>query len=120
MSRIGLIELAAAVTAVMSLVRAGGAEAATISEYSPLPHPNSMPGAIANGPDGNLWFTESNSQSGSGGTDRIGRMSPDGSVTEFPLGAHAEPSGIAVGPDGNLWFTEDGANKIGRITPGGA
>jgi virginiamycin B lyase len=32
----------------------------------------------------------------------------------------AIPSSIAAGPDGALWFTEVVANKIGRITTGGA
>ena len=43
-------------------------------------------------------------------------------ITEFRAGISAEsvPMGIAAGPDGNLWFTENAANKIGRITVGGA
>jgi len=62
------------------------------------------------GPDGNLWFTEYAS-------DQIGRMTPAGVVTEFPLPAGSAPYGIVVGPDGNLWFAETGSNKIGRMTP---
>jgi len=42
-------------------------------------------------------------------------------VTEFAVPtASSGPSGIAAGPDGALWFTELSANKIGRITTGGA
>ncbi|WP_435018692.1 virginiamycin B lyase family protein [Tundrisphaera sp. TA3] len=71
---------------------------------------------IAAGPDGNLWFTEYD-------TDRIGRISPQGVVTEFDLPFTASisknPAGITAGPDGNLWFTEQNANAIGRITPDG-
>ena len=54
----------------------------------------------------------------------IGRITPAGVVTEFPLRAQPRlgPVGIAAGPDGNLWFTEFGGNSgsnIGRITPAG-
>ena len=68
---------------------------------------------ITAGPDGNLWFTES-------GANQIGRITPAGAVTEFPIPtAGSHPYGITAGPDGNLWFTEFNANKIGRITTAG-
>ncbi|HEY7360690.1 MAG TPA: NHL repeat-containing protein, partial [Streptosporangiaceae bacterium] len=74
----------------------------------------SRPLGITAGPDGNLWFTE--------GAGRIGRITPQGAITEFSTGISpgAEPTGIAAGPDGNLWFTESAGNRIGRITPTGA
>ena len=44
-----------------------------------------------------------------------------GDVTEYSLATPgSSPLGIAPGPDGALWFTEQGANRIGRITVGGA
>ncbi len=46
--------------------------------------------------------------------NKIGRISPSGTITEFPVPNLL--SEIAAGPDGNLWFTEDSGNKIGRIT----
>jgi hypothetical protein len=50
--------------------------------------------------------------------DRIGRITPAGVITEFPVpNAFSAPFGIAAGPDGNLWFAEAGAPRIGRITP---
>jgi len=68
---------------------------------------------IASGPDGNLWFTEKAS-------DIIGRITPDGTITEFPLPQTSSgPVGITSGADGNLWFTEHDGNRIGRITPEG-
>src|SRR2546422_8481106 len=68
---------------------------------------------ITAGPDGNLWFTELNG-------NRIGRITPTGVITEFPLPtANSGPQGITAGPDGNLWFTEFNGNRIGRITPTG-
>src|SRR5687767_3030047 len=69
--------------------------------------------AITQGPDGNLWFTERLG-------NKIGRITPDGTITEFPVPtAFSEPWEIAAGPDGNLWFTEQFGHKIGRITPEG-
>ena len=39
--------------------------------------------------------------------DKIGRITPSGTVTEFPVPtANGSPYGITTGPDGNLWFTE--------------
>jgi virginiamycin B lyase len=73
---------------------------------------------IAKGPDGNLWVALA------GGGGRIARITPSGTVTEFP--AHEDPMlstfpvDITAGPDGNLWFAERLANRIGRITPAGA
>ena len=86
--------------------------AGTITEFA-IPTTNSGPGGITAGPDGNLWFTEHNS-------NKIGRISPSGTATEFaPPTANSDPWGITAGPDGNLWFTEIDGDRIGRITPGG-
>jgi streptogramin lyase len=73
---------------------------------------HAKPAGIVAGPDGNLWFAESNAS-------RIGRITPAGVVTEFSLGGNVMPFGIARGPDGNLWFTEKLGQRIGRITPSG-
>ena len=81
---------------------------------------------ITAGPDGNLWFTGA-------GTGTIGRMTPAGQATLFPLtlpGFSIAPFGITAGPDGNLWFTACAfkvpANapppciaRVGRMTPAG-
>jgi streptogramin lyase len=63
-----------------------------------LPNDASDPGAITTGPDGNLWFTEFYSR-------KIGRITPAGSVTEFPVVGN--PREITTGPDGDLWFIND-------------
>jgi streptogramin lyase len=97
------------------------ARAQTITEY-PVPTPASVPFDITAGPDGNLWFTEFTP-----GIRTIGRITPEGAITEFPLPANPAngPFGIAAGPDGNLWFTLSpladlpGNSAIGRITTGG-
>jgi virginiamycin B lyase len=83
----------------------------TFNEF-PIPTANSGPIGIAEGPDGNLWFTES--------VGKIGRITPAGVITEFTVPTTGGgPDGITAGPDGNLWFTEAEANKIGRITTAG-
>ena len=69
---------------------------------------------VAPGPDGNVWFTQDNSNS-------VARVTPDGVVTEFSAGlTKGCPKGIALGPDGNLWVAESGGGgAIARITPNG-
>ena len=69
--------------------------------------------SIAAGPDGNLWFAQ-------GEAGAIGRATPAGEVTSFPLPQKgSRPTAIAAGPDGNLWFTERATSRIGRISPSG-
>ena len=54
------------------------------------------------------------------GRVRIGRITPDGVIKEFPLPlAGSGPYGITPGPDGSIWFTENGGGRIGRISTGG-
>ena len=66
---------------------------------------------ITGGPDGNVWFTELVG-------NRIGRITPAGEITEFPVPtANSEPIAITKGPDGNLWFAEQDGEKIGRLNP---
>jgi hypothetical protein len=85
--------------------------AGTVSEYM-IPTANSNSSGITVGPDGNLWFTEFN-------TNKVGRITPTGAVTEFSIPTSGSaPEAITAGPDGNLWFAEVGANKVGRITSG--
>ena len=76
------------------------------------------PESLALGPDGNVWFT-----SFSGGLDGIGKVTPSGGVTSYPLPEGTHMDDIAAGADGNMWFTvgkeERNASKIGKITPSG-
>jgi len=64
-------------------------------------------------PDGSVWFAED-------GTEKIGRVTPEGVVTELDL--PGPPSGfprgafdVLSGPDGNLWYVRRGENRIGRV-----
>src|SRR5262249_13712581 len=74
----------------------------------------SGPTTITVGLDGNLWFTEFN-------TDSVARLTlATGAVSEFAVpGAGSGPAGITNGRDGALWFTEAGSGEIGRITTSG-
>jgi virginiamycin B lyase len=59
-------------------------------------------GYIAVGSDGNLWFTEHS-------PNKFGRITPSGTITEFPFEDIGAPNGIVSGPDGRLWICEQGA-----------
>lgn len=84
---------------------------------------------ITAGPDGNLWFSYAPRPGSVFPENSIGRISPTGGVSLFPLPVDRTPGGIAAGPDGNLWFTDQGnypssssitaPDSIGRITPSG-
>jgi virginiamycin B lyase len=117
--------LVVTIAGIIAVVAPGGAvtKKGTITEFSV----GITPGAsralapwlegITAGPDGNVWFTEN-----VGG--RIGRITPTGEITEFPVVApdRPRPGGITAGPDGNVWFTftqQGSADGIGRITPTG-
>jgi virginiamycin B lyase len=100
-----------------------------------------QPVSIAIGPDGDVWFTqyafyEAPRELAPGefpgpppdppGPSAIGRISPDGMMSEYPLptpddprdgvpNGRALPRSITAGPDGAMWFTESGFGQIGRI-----
>lgn len=81
--------------------------------FPPAASAQNAPPHLAVGLDQNLWYTDP-------ATNAIGRMSPVGELSAFPIPTAASgPNDITTGPDGNLWFTETSAGKIGAITPGG-
>jgi PKD repeat protein len=71
---------------------------------------------IINGPDGDLWFNEF--------PFKIGRITPQGQVTEFPLpipagGTLPEPTSITAGPDGAIWAIDESNGQVDRIAHDG-
>jgi len=85
-----------------------------------LPRPNSGPGDITAGADGNMWFLLLSGRMDNRQVDgnRVGRFTPDGKITEFAMPTQTgSPTNIAVGPDRNIWFTSQSA--LGRVTPDG-
>lgn len=69
---------------------------------------------IAPDASGNMWFTDA-------GTPAIGRIAPDGTVSEFTSGLipGAHPYSIVAGAAGNMWFSDNSGVAIGEITPQG-
>src|SRR5947209_18301791 len=90
----------------------------TFYQFS-IPVAANKPQWIAQGSDGNMWFTEN-----PGG--KVARITPAGVVTEFTVPtANAQPQMIIGASDGNLWFTEfsttppPGTSKIAKVTTTG-
>ena len=114
----------AAVAAFLGVCLSDSASAASITEY-PVPSANTIPLAIAPGPDGALWFT-----TGPKGTPPQGsvwQITTAGAFTEYPLPppppAPLTPGYITPGPDGALWFTAvngGGPEEVAQITTAGA
>ena len=70
------------------------------------------PISIIDGPDGNLYFGETQSQ--------IGRITAAGVITEFPIPGDAGTAnfpvlGLTVGSDNNIWFANNAHSQIGLL-----
>jgi streptogramin lyase len=76
-----------------------------------------LPTQVVSGPDGNLWFTEESFQNQFYGVNEIGKMTPNGTVTQYTGGS--APAQIAAGTHSTLWFTDWGAGSIDSITVNG-
>jgi streptogramin lyase len=74
------------------------------------------PWNITEGPDGALWFTNTNNNS-------IGPITTTGAVSNYTRASVQDPTAITEGPGGALWFTNNGGNgspgSIGRISTSG-
>jgi virginiamycin B lyase len=99
----GLYAITAARTASMFTPPALGAHGAAL-------------GAVAVGPDSNIWFTERELRQTDPEANRIGRLELPSTIDEFKV--CSGPLAITAGADGNLWYTTD-KPVIGRITPAG-
>jgi streptogramin lyase len=89
-----------------------------------------FPEDIALGSDGNMWFTDQESETAYPGLvpSSIGRITPVGVISKFAVPGNEILGGIASGSDGNMWFTSTeeyvnslptGRSYIGRIAPSG-
>ena len=84
---------------------------AEITEF-PIPSANGSPINIAVGPDRNIWFTKAG---------KLGRVTPDGAITEFEIPPGGGPTGLTAGSDrrppdrliDKLWYTA--GNKLGYL-----
>jgi virginiamycin B lyase len=79
-------------------------------------------GSVQFDPKGNLWFAIQEFESDG---ESIGRLAPDGELSEFPLPEGKEVNSLVIGPEGDVWFTRGGYGEkaeaqIGRLTQSGA
>ena len=84
-----------------------------IVQEMPTASPLSWPTGLDLDRKGNLWFAMTRA-------NRIGRLSPDGSVQEYAVPTQdARPTGLKVDPDGNVWFAEHDKSKLGCLRSDG-
>jgi streptogramin lyase len=94
-------------------------------------------GPFLAGPDGNVWFAVRGNghltNPVPGFTTAIGRITPQGSISEFgecvhPGPPYTGPNSLAVGPEGDIWYASSSRLSlpevgtppaIGRVTPSG-
>jgi streptogramin lyase len=107
---------------------------AIVERSTPLATPPPLPGAITEynipgrirdtyidhitaGPDGNLWFTETDGLTSAS----IDKFTTNGAITRYNIvqPPYDDPKSITAGPDGNIWFTETDLSKIAKITTSG-
>lgn len=85
-----------------------------ITEYK-IPTPCTQPLAITSDPDGNLWFTQTN-------TGQVAKFDPTTEqFTEYPnprwpQGARSMMWGIDYSPDASLWFTDEATDGIWKFS----
>jgi virginiamycin B lyase len=101
--------------AIAHLKRSGRLVGYAVPTTQPNPmggNPDTVPIALTAGPDRAIWFLEA-------GADQVGRITPDGVITEYPLPnrdrMHANPEGMAAGLDKAMWFSEPLTMRVGRI-----
>jgi virginiamycin B lyase len=89
-----------------------------VTEYSRGITASEEPYDLAAGPDGAMWFTESQNSNSYYRAAKIGRISMSGTIKERSknLDPQSFPTDVAAGPDGRMWFVETLADKMGRIT----
>jgi len=84
--------------------------------FGPSPSNINVDSMVA-APDGSTWLLQTGS-----GTSEVGRISPTGTVSEFPTNPWT-PDAIAVGPDGQIWVTgassQGNTGVLSRISPSG-
>jgi len=87
--------------------------AGVITEFT-LPTPPPLKLLLITDAHGSVGFAEN------GTPDKIGKITPQGTIYEAAVSAGANIKSAAIGSDTNVWFNEKGTNKIGRVTPLGA
>lgn len=92
-------------------ISGAGPDGGTITTYA-IPS-GASPFRIARGSDGNMWFTEQIPYG------NIGRVTPGGIVTEFPVANNHDGECITAGRGNVLWFASNQSRLIGKISTSG-
>jgi virginiamycin B lyase len=79
----------------------------TVTRYTGV---GDNPYGISAGPDGAMWYCNSDPDGS------IGRIDYNGKVTNTYHGTGPDPYSVVAGPDGAMWFTRAYTSGIGRIT----
>ncbi|MEI7674605.1 MAG: Ig-like domain-containing protein [bacterium] len=108
-----LAELSGLLTLLFALFVPALASAAFTPTTTSYPTTSSYLTSSAPGPDGDMWYS-----SRAGG--KIGKMAPDGTVTEYTPPSSDDSPSITAGPDGNMWFIEFNQDMIGKVTTSGS
>jgi streptogramin lyase len=91
----------------------------THQTFGAVPLDNTRPEHIVSGPDGALWFDETNTV-----PPTVGRITPGVAViSQFNLGLpdpRVGTTGVAVGPDGNLWVGDPTGNQVWSLHTDGS
>jgi len=85
---------------------------ARVTEYT-TPNDRSWPEGIANGPDGNVWFT-----GGPSFFHKIDKITPSGVITEINLPDGTSSDAVTAGPKTDptsVWFTDGQQGMVGRV-----
>lgn len=112
-ARLALVAALALLLTPLSVVLTSAPAQAAVTVF-PVPTSNAGLGRIVTAPDGTMWFVE---------TDRnqIGRITPSGQITEFPLGPQTvedtDVMDLDVGPDGKVWVVYDSGWKAVSYDP---
>ncbi len=92
--------------------------AGVVSEY-PLANAGDRI-VLTAGPDGNIWFARDTAQMLPGAHLTVGRITRQGTITEYPILTLSEitsPASMVLGPDNNLWLATTEPNALVRINP---
>lgn len=97
----------------LAALPAAPAQAATGVVF-PVPTSNAGLSRIVTAPDGNMWFIERHA-------NRVGRITPGGQVTEYPLPDTTTGEGdvmdLDIAPDGTLWVVYDSGWHALHVNP---
>ncbi len=69
----------------------------------------STPYHVTRAPDGSIWYTTT--------SNKIGRVTTTGVVTEFTTPSALNIGQITTGPDGFIWYISSSVNRIGKVNP---